>query len=260
MFAVDRARGDVARLLLDSGADPGLVNTEGQTAADIAAVGEQETLEDIIYSYTGEKGRQVVRDTQQVRQVTELEKTLDSEGLGHLAQHLTEHNIDLETFLMLREEDMNNLGVEEIGDVKRLVLCQAKLHKEEWKKSSLPRLERREGSEGLMIDIVTATTMMANISQHAKYMKTNVAYIRRQLSEHGERLLNAGSDQVTRRQLVQQVEGAAAHIAHLRGEVVNLDRDLAKIDGPGGRNYLQYLGLFSLIAGSVSLFLYSRSN
>ena len=52
MFAVDVARGDVARLLLDSGADPGLVNTEGQTAADIAAVGEQETLEDIIVSYT----------------------------------------------------------------------------------------------------------------------------------------------------------------------------------------------------------------
>merc|ERR1719192_2450136 len=36
MFSVDSRHGDVARLLLDTGADPDIVNKDGQTAADLA--------------------------------------------------------------------------------------------------------------------------------------------------------------------------------------------------------------------------------
>merc|ERR1719219_636513 len=58
MFSVDSGHGDVARLLLDSGADPNLVNKNGQTAADLAAIRERDGggLQDIIRSFTGWRG------------------------------------------------------------------------------------------------------------------------------------------------------------------------------------------------------------
>ena len=37
MFSVDSGHGDIARILLNSGADPDHINNNGQTAADIAA-------------------------------------------------------------------------------------------------------------------------------------------------------------------------------------------------------------------------------
>ena len=86
---------------------------------------------------------------------------MENAGLLHLHQHIVNHKIDLETFLLPREEDMMRLGVEEVGDVKRLMIFQAELHKEEW-----PSLTAQKGWEGQMINMVTAINMVANISQH----------------------------------------------------------------------------------------------
>ena len=89
-----------------------------------------------------------------------MEKALTNAGLSHLYQHIVNHKIDLETFLLLREEDMMRLGVEEVGDVKRLMICQAELHKEEWRTCSLPSLTAQEGWDGLRINMVTAINMV----------------------------------------------------------------------------------------------------
>ena len=272
MLSVDRGHGDVARLLLEAGADPLLLTRDGQTAADIAAVAEREALHDIIFSFTGDRGRRMeARQGQQAREVTEISKALSSADLQHLNKHMEEHNVDLESFLLMKEDDMKVLGVEKIGDVKKLVVLQARLHTEEWRNSSLPPLTSqvkrgREASDGLMIDVTTATTMVANISQHARYMRTNLAYIRQQLTDHGERLLSGGSDQVTPGQLELQLRGASVHIDLLKREVVGLHTHLARHHSQADGNSLsspsvRCVGVVSLIVGalSASLFLYSRS-
>ena len=248
MFSADSGRGELARLLLDSGADPLLVNMDGQTAADIAAVGERETLEDIIMSFTGERGRQVKsRVRLDIREVTEMERTLSNAGLQHLNVHFGKHNIDPETSMLLREDDIKSLGVEEIGDVKKLLKCQAELHKEEWKRSSLPSLTSEQMSEGLMIDIVTATTMMANISMHARYMRRNVEFIKQQLGDHGERLLNTGSDLVSQAQLELQLGAASDHITHLGREVNSLARELGNNHATAKGGWLLFTSLNHVI-------------
>ena len=38
--------------------------------------------------------------------------------------------------------------------------------------------------------------LLANIAQHCKYIKANLGYVRLQLRQHGERLLQAGGDTV----------------------------------------------------------------
>ena len=57
----------------------------------------------------------------------------------------------------------------EFGARKRLMVAQAHIHKKDWERGSLPQLQLDSKKKGLMINTVDATTMMANISQHAKY-------------------------------------------------------------------------------------------
>ena len=268
MFSVDSGHGDVARLLLDRLADPDIVNKNGQTAADLAAVRERDGggLQDIIRSFTGEEGRGVARqDSYVIREIAHMEKALTNADLLHLHQHIVNHKIDLETFLLPREEDMMRLGVEEVGDVKRLMIFQAELHKEEWRSCSLPSLTAQKGWEGLMINMVTAINMVANISQHARLMDKNVRYIRQQLDDHNERLLSTGSDIVSPEKLQQQLQGASTHIGHLRTEVNSLSKQLSKFKVSRGKSPNRYLtiknfGIFTVLLGTVStVYLYTKS-
>ena len=268
MFSVDSGHGDVARLLLDSGADPNLVNKNGQTAADLAAIRERDGggLQDIIRSFTEVEGREVEKQNNySIREVTHMEKALTNAGLSHLYQHIVNHKIDLETFLLLREEDMMRLGVEEVGDVKRLLICQAELHKEEWRSCSLPSLTAQKGWEGLMINMVTAINMVANISQHARLMDKNVQYIRQQLNDHNQRLLSTGSDLVSPEKLQQQLKAASSHIGNLRMEVNSLSKQLSKFKvskEPSPNRYLtiKNFGIISVLLGTVStVYLYTKS-
>ena len=45
-----------------------------------------------------------------------------------------------------------------------------------------------------MVTAVDAAGMLANIGQHGRLMRANIAYMRLQLQEHGERLLAVGGD------------------------------------------------------------------
>ena len=116
-------------------------------------------------------------------------------------------------FLMLKESDIDTLENVKVGDRKRLITCQADLHKAEWSRSSLPSIDHAHRRAGLLLDTLSSTTMVANMSQHARFMRTNAAYLRSQLREHGARLLSAGSDAVAPWQLLDQVQAAARHTA-----------------------------------------------
>ena len=195
-----------------------------------------------------------------------MEKALTNAGLSHLHKYIVNHKIDLETFLMLREEDMMRLGVEEVGDVKRLMICQAELHKEEWRSCSLPSLTAQKGWEGLMINMVTAINMVANISQHARLMDKNVQYIRQQLNDHNQRLLSTGSDIVSPEKLEHQLQAASTHIGNLRREVNSLSKQLSKCKVSKEKSSIRPLtikkiGIVSVLLGTVSiLYLYNKSD
>ena len=79
-----------------------------------------------------------------------------------------------------------------------------------------------------MLNTPSATAMVANISQHARYIKANIGYIRLQLRQHGERLLSAGGDLVTPYQLKQQVDGCSNQLDLLSMEVKMLKKELAR--------------------------------
>jgi len=228
MFSVDRGMGEVARLLLDKGADPMIVNCDGQRVADIAACGGSNAMQDIIETFCGEKGRAVLRGDETVKKFTEMENVLLGLDLREYVPLFRKHMVGLEEFLLMREADIAGIGVDKVGAVKKLLIGQAEIHKAEWSKSSLPSVSSDHRREGLMLNTATTTAMVANISQHARYMKTNIGYVRQQLRDHGERLLCAGADLVSPHQLLQQVDGCDFHLKMLDREVKLLRKDLSE--------------------------------
>jgi len=266
MFSVDNDHGDIARILLDHGADAGHINNDGQTAADIAAAGDNIVLQEIIETFIDEKQRGITRHRTktEIRRDSELDSVLSSAGLDHLKNLFYQQNIDLETFLILKEEEVFKLGEENLADVKKLMVCQAELHTAEWRRSSLTSVKPEHRREGLMIDTPSATAMVANISQHCRYMKLNIGYIRSQLQDHGKRFLQAGADLVPPHKLLHQVGGCISHADKMTKELTLLKSELEKLNVKKCEKSINssmkaksgnYFMKFSVAVGSV-LFIY----
>lgn len=104
----------------------GHINNDGQTAADIAAAGDNIVLQEIIETFIDEKQRGITRHRTktEIRRDSELDSVLSSAGLDHLKNLFYQQNIDLETFLILKEEEVFKLGEENLADVKKLMVCQ----------------------------------------------------------------------------------------------------------------------------------------
>ena len=161
----------------------------------------------------------MARGEEVVKKFTEMENVLLGLDLRELVPAFREHKVGLEEFLLMKEEDIVKVGVDKVGVVKRLLVGQAEIHKADWTKSSLPSISSDHRREGLMLNTPSATAMVANISQHARYIKANIGYIRLQLRQHGERLLSAGGDLVAPYQLRQQVDGCSNQLNLLVEEV-----------------------------------------
>ena len=100
MLSVDSGHGDTARTLLEAGAKPGVINKDGQTAADLAAgwAEERPALQGIIASFTsaGVSPRQVAQHSQPATQPTEMDSFLKKMEMDHLIDTFRDQNIDFE--------------------------------------------------------------------------------------------------------------------------------------------------------------------
>ena len=130
---------------------------------------------------------------------------------------------------MLKEADVEKL-VDNVGDIKKLMTSQGDLHKAEWRKSSLPSISSEHRRDGLVLDTPSAATMLGNISQHARYMKLNIGFIRSQLRDHQDRFLQAGADLVQPYKLLSQTSGGLNHVNNLYKELEQLRGELQSYD------------------------------
>ena len=130
MFSVDSGHGDIARVLLDKEAKADHINHDGLTAADIAAGAERIELQDILETFTGDRGRLRRKQVGGVEQDSEIATLLKNFEMEHLIDVFKRENIDLEVFLLMKEANLSQLC--SVGDTKKLLLKQAELHKAEW--------------------------------------------------------------------------------------------------------------------------------
>ena len=130
MFSVDSGHGDIARVLLDKGAKADHINHDGQTAADIAAGAERNELQDILETFTGDRGRLRRKQARGLEQDSDIAILLRNFEMEHLIDVFKREKIDLEVFLLMKETDFSQLC--SVGDTKKLLLKQAEVHKAEW--------------------------------------------------------------------------------------------------------------------------------
>ena len=256
MFSVDSGQGHVARMLVERGADLGLVSTDGQRAVDIAAAAGLATLQEVLEHLGGGKGiGEVVRHDREVEvRCSQVESVLLGLDLGKHSEAFREAEVGLEELLLLREEELESLGLVRLGERKRLMQALAEMHKTDWQRGSLPRLQQDARREGLMVSAVDAASMLANLVQHARLMRANLAYIRLQTRDHGPRLLEVGGDLVPPHQLLHHAEEVSVALTLLRQEARGLARELLKVAGSQGRGGQKiWGGLLLLGVGMVAL-------
>lgn len=240
MFAADAGRGDVARVLLESGADTSLLSSDGQRASEIAGSNSFSVIQDLVEHYSKEKSVVLSGNdtatakskdqnyTSKIKKFTELENVLLGLDLHDYLEVFNNHKVGLSEFLLLTEADLIQMGIDQVGSRKKMLEGQAEIHKQAWEKPSMPRLGMEDKKVGLMLSCPDATAIMANISQHTRYLTANVGFIRAQLTNHGQRLLQVGGDLVTPSQLLDQANSCDLNLGQLRQEVNYLQKQLAQ--------------------------------
>ena len=155
-------------------------------------------------------------------------------GLGDALATFEEAGVGLEEFLVLREGELEGLGLG-LGARKRILAAQGEIHRRDWERGSLPSLQREARKEGLMVSMVDVATMLANIAKHGRLMRASLGYLRLQAEDHGPRLARVGGDLVPVRQLLQGAADATAELHLLAAEAGLLEGRLAELPGAGGR-------------------------
>lgn len=200
-FASDQGHGSVARILLDGGADPDLPTTEGLLASEIASSRGFVELQTLIETFSRYKSilsgqSDVFNKTETIKKrlfFSELDNILLGLNLGDTMKLFEKHNVNLEQFLLLDEEDLEKIGIDKVGDRKRILKGIHEIHKCDWEKSSLPMLTPKDRQKGLFLTCPDAITIVANMSNHLRYLSATLEYMKKQIEDHPE-VLSLGQD------------------------------------------------------------------
>lgn len=196
MFAVDSDHGHVARRLLEAGADPDLANVEGTVASDMAASRGNVALQSTIERFSKRKsllsGLPIV-DQHQHQKYNELDNVLLALDAGEYMRLFAGQKVDLEQFLQLNEQDLISMGIDKVGVRKKMVDAIVEMHKKDWEKTSLPKIQPRDKQNGIYLTCPDAVVMTANVARHLKFLSANIQFLKRHLQETPQ-MLRIGQD------------------------------------------------------------------
>ncbi|XP_029646477.1 ankyrin repeat, SAM and basic leucine zipper domain-containing protein 1 [Octopus sinensis] len=176
--------------LMKTGADTKLRDHRRHSAADIAYLRSFEEIAAYIddsYKDTGEKtplaaktnDNKITSIANRSSSYSQLELFLYGLHLQSTIEDFKEHNITFNQLLTLTEDDLEKIGIQQIGSRKKLVEAIRAVHQMEWETSSLMKIHYDQS-----ITCSDATAMLANISKHALYMTSTIVYIGKQIELH----------------------------------------------------------------------------
>ena len=239
-FAVDAKQGHVARILLEAGADPDIATQEGIVAADLANTSEDSMLLDIILNFSKNRSKLFVPDLIENKEKEKLHTsaTLESNSLEYkkyseldfvllgidakeYLPHFEAHGVTLDYFLALNESDLEKIGVDKVGVRKKMLTAISEIHKRNWEKTSLPVIKTVDKQKGIYYTCPDAVLMIANISDHFKYIRANVEHLRKNISDCPE-LLRIGQEVANLSDLNKRVAASKASIIATSKEISRL--------------------------------------
>ena len=238
-FAVDAQHGHVARILLEAGADPDIATQEGIVAADLANTSEDSMLLDIILKFSKNRSKLFAPDLLESKEKDKIQSSvtecnsleykkyseLDFVLLGIDAKeylpHFEAHGVTLDYFLALNESDLEKIGVDKVGVRKKMLTAISEIHKRNWEKTSLPVIKTVDKQKGIYYTCPDAVLMIANISDHFKYIRANVEHLRKNISDCPE-LLRIGQEVANLSDLNKRAAASKASIIATSKEISRL--------------------------------------
>ena len=164
------------------------------------------------------------------KKFTELENILLGIDAEEYLDLFEKHEINLEQFLTLSEDDLEGMGINKLGVRKRMVEAIVEIHKKDWEKTSLPTITPKDRQKGIYFTCPEAVVMIANMNNHMKFLSANVSYLTKNIKEHPE-LLRIGQDVADLSILVNYVRSSKDQINKFTKEIKNLNRVLGKHKG-----------------------------
>jgi ankyrin repeat/SAM/basic leucine zipper domain-containing protein 1 len=238
-FAVDAQHGHVARILLEAGADPDIATQEGIVAADLANTSEDSMLLDIILKFSKNRSKLFAPDllenkgkdklhcsvtdsnSLEYKKYSELDFVLLGIDAKEYLPHFEAHGVTLDYFLALNESDLEKIGVDKVGVRKKMLTAISEIHKRNWEKTSLPVIKTVDKQKGIYYTCPDAVLMIANISDHFKYIRANVEHLRKNISDCPE-LLRIGQDVANLSDLNKRAAASKASIIATSKEISRL--------------------------------------
>lgn len=200
MWAADRGDGAIVRTLLEHGefgADKSLMSTSGQKAVDVALIaGHKEVAALLDLSLKPETAgssqpSSLLRPPsaeQPAVVVTELETVLMGLDLSELIPVFHEHKMTYDALLLLDDEDLDRMGITQVGHRTKLLNAVKEIHTKDWERGSLPAVQYNK-----YLTCPAATALMGNLAIHSRYMLASVAYLRDQI-QRKPRILQLGME------------------------------------------------------------------
>ena len=124
---------------------------------------------------------------------SEVDNILLAVEASDYMEKFKEHQVDLAEFLSLNEEDLIKIGVDKVGLRKKIIDVIADMHKRQWEKSSVAKLQPRDKQNGIYLTAPDGALIISSVGRHLKFLRANVDYLNRNLKEKPQMLL-LGSD------------------------------------------------------------------
>ncbi|ESO84386.1 hypothetical protein LOTGIDRAFT_168837 [Lottia gigantea] len=159
----------------------------------------------------------------------ELELFLQGLGLSDFVELFQQQYVNFETFLCLNEEDLINMGIQQLGVRKKILEGIQAVHKRDWESSSLISPQYKTN-----ISIVDAVAMVSNLSRHLLYISSSIVYINDQIKKNPHLLINTQGN-IGAKHLTTQTTDALQRVNDLKTHINTLNKRLEKemklIDG-----------------------------
>ncbi|KFM82548.1 Ankyrin repeat, SAM and basic leucine zipper domain-containing protein 1, partial [Stegodyphus mimosarum] len=244
-WAASCGHGQVVRHLVEKGADVNIFNNVGLTAVELAYEnGHNEVVSllqkghfakdrpsetsasEMVTTHSSKSISQMSKSFPNVKnyvKLGDLDLFLTGIGLKEFLPVFSEHQLNFHDLLIMNDEELEKVGIKQVGVRKKILEACKAVHKKEWQDSSLPNLKQCH-----YISCPDAVAMMANIAKHLKYISISVNYIRLQIQSN-PRILELSQDSANVHDLIDEMEDSLKNVRNLNDELRFFKMHLEKV-------------------------------
>lgn len=244
MYAVERGNTDVVKTLLDAKVDVTIITPDGSTLTDLAFAFNQKQIRQILENYLESKENDESVDDEKENPVKTKETTekpswskttpissynysdvdlfLCGLELNDFIETFRQHDISFAKFLRLRDRDLIEIGIIQLGVRKKILDALKEAHKKNWETSAVTPIDYNR-----KITCLDSVALVGNVHMHASFIASTIGYVSDQISTDTEIIQKAPENEA--KDLCINAEEAIVNVRHLYEELDILNSRLDKI-------------------------------